>query len=305
MTGSNRLLLGLGWPLVIGLLVWKARSRKIPSLRDSISLPRETRIPLLVLGAASVYAFLIPSLGRISILDTAVLFSIFGFYLWHLSKEQHSNPEFMGVAGFIASFSRQRRIASVVALFSFAALAILASAEPFAESLIATGKAFGINEFLLVQWLAPLASESPEFLVAIMLALRGNQEASFGTLLSSKINQWTLLLGSIPLAHLLGGGESALVMDFRQTQEVFLTAAQSLLGLAIVINLKVSLGEALLLFVLFFIQFFIPGPESRTIVSGVYLVFAGFIGIRSWKETRDLYRDVLIREKIGQIALPR
>jgi cation:H+ antiporter len=31
----------------------------------------------------------------------------------------------------------------------------------------------GVNEFLLVQWLAPIASEAPEFIVAIMFALRG------------------------------------------------------------------------------------------------------------------------------------
>ena len=48
---------------------------------------------------------------------------------------------------------------------------ILANAEPFCEGLVGTGKVFGINEFLLVQWLAPIASEAPEFVVALMFAL--------------------------------------------------------------------------------------------------------------------------------------
>ena len=47
----------------------------------------------------------------------------------------------------------------------------LAAAEPFAEGLVQTGETLGIDEFLLVQWLAPLASEAPEFLVAALLTL--------------------------------------------------------------------------------------------------------------------------------------
>ena len=58
-------------------------------------------------------------------------------------------------------------------MFAYAALAILASAEPFAEGLVHSGTQLGLDEFLLVQWIAPLASESPEFLVAGILAYRG------------------------------------------------------------------------------------------------------------------------------------
>ena len=39
---------------------------------------------------------------------------------------------------------------------------ILASAEPFSEGLVETGKRWGVDEFLLVQWLAPLASGSAQ-----------------------------------------------------------------------------------------------------------------------------------------------
>ena len=43
----------------------------------------------------------------------------------------------------------------------FAAVVILLSAEHFAEALVATGQEFNISEFLLIQWLAPLASRHP------------------------------------------------------------------------------------------------------------------------------------------------
>ncbi len=42
----------------------------------------------------------------------------------------------------------------VVTLFVFAAVVILASAEPFAHNLIGVGTELGIDRFQLVQWLA-------------------------------------------------------------------------------------------------------------------------------------------------------
>ena len=76
------------------------------------------------------------------------------------------------------------------------------------RGLVASGRELGIDEFLLVQWLAPLASEAPEFIVAILFALRGNAYDAMGALISSKVNQWTLLVGSLPIAYLAGGGGS-------------------------------------------------------------------------------------------------
>ncbi|GLY39376.1 hypothetical protein Amsp01_054000 [Amycolatopsis sp. NBRC 101858] len=122
-------------------------------------------------------------------------------------------------------------------LFVFAAAVILACAEPFAHNLIAAGTRLGIDRFLLVQWLAPLASEAPEFIVAILFAIRGNAGAAIGTLISSKVNQWTLLVGSLPPAYLLGGGGAGLHLDARQIEEFLLTATQTLLGVAALLAL--------------------------------------------------------------------
>src|SRR3989449_6089393 len=126
---------------------------------------------------------------------------------------------------------------------------VLSAAGPFATALVQGGRQLGIDEFLLVQWLAPVSSESPEFLVAAVLALRGHQDASLGTLLSAKVNQWTLLVGSLPLAYLAGGGGSGgIVLDARQTEEFILTSAQTLLGFAALIDLRLAVWEAIALF---------------------------------------------------------
>jgi len=165
-----------------------------------------------------------------------------------------------------------RRVVTA-SLFLLAGLAIFAAAEPFAEGLLATGRRFGIEEFILVQWLAPLASEAPEFIVAILFATRGNPSASLGTLLSSKVNQWTLLIGMLPLAYTISGGRlDAMVMDTRQVEEVLLTAAQSLFAVAVLANLSFSLTEAALLMVLFTTQLLFVSPTVRYGYAAAYLV---------------------------------
>lgn len=165
------------------------------------------------------------------------------------------------------------RRSATVALFIYAGLGIFLAAEPFAEGLLATGRTFAIEEFLLVQWLAPLASESPEFIVAIVFASRGNPGASMGTLVSSKVNQWTLLIGMLPLAYNLSAGHfGAMHLDGRQTEEIFLTAAQSFFAVAVLANLSFSLIEAGLMFVLFASQLFFTDPVSRHLYAIAYLV---------------------------------
>ena len=127
----------------------------------------------------------------------------------------------------------------------FSAIVILASAEPFAEALVHLGRGHGIDEFLLVQWLAPLASEAPEIVIACILTMKGDAQAGMGAMVSSKVNQWTLLVGTLPLVYSVALGQpGALHLDDRQVEEILLTATQSLFGLAVLCNMRLSLFEA-------------------------------------------------------------
>ena len=169
-----------------------------------------------------------------------------------ISKAPAEEPDLVGPAALIGTFSVVRRRAAVVGLFVVAALVILACAEPFAEALVDTGRTFGISEFLLVQWLAPLASEAPELLVAGLYAWRLNTNAGLGTLVSSKVNQWTLLIGTLPIAFATASGSlHGLPIIARQREEILLTAAQSLFAVATLCSLSLSVREAGLLFSLF------------------------------------------------------
>jgi cation:H+ antiporter len=269
MTGANRLLIGLGWAAVVATF-WLRHGK------GQVILERAHSIELRHLGLATVYSFVIPFKGTLSILDSCVLIAIFASYMVSASKAQVIEPELgEGPAELLTHLVPWARRAATVGMFLYAAVAIYLSAEPFAEGLLATGRLFQIEEFLLVQWLAPLASESPEFIVAVLFALKGKPGASMGTLISSKVNQWTLLVGMLPLAYSVSGGHlGPMHLDDRQIEEILLTAAQSLFAIAALANLSFSLAEAGLLFVLFATQLFFTDPAFRYAYAFVYIGLA-------------------------------
>lgn len=273
MTGSNRLLLGLGWSVVVLVALATARRRTGRAVRDLV-LDAGNRLEIGFLLVAGILAFVIPLTGRITVGLGLVLLAWFGFYLYRLVHGEAEEPELIGTSAALGALPRTRRLWVVGGLFAAAAGVILLSAEPFATSLVDTGSALGVDRFLLVQWLAPLASEAPEFIVAIIFATRGKGTAAIATLISSKVNQWTLLIGSLPLAHLAGGGTGVLALDPRQVEEVLLTATQTMMGIAVILALRFHRWSAWTLLVLFAVQFPVTGTHGRLVLSGVYAAIA-------------------------------
>jgi cation:H+ antiporter len=277
MTGSNRLLLGLGWPLVVivaylvACRLHRGTGKKVAALR----LPVESRLDIGFLAILALVAFAIPLMGSIPIWFGIGLIVAFALFLWRAGQVQGDDEEeFVGASALIADLPTRIRRTTVVALFVVSAAVILLSAEPFAESLVASGSALGIDSYFLVQWLAPLASEAPEFIIAVMFALRGKGAAAIGTLIASKVNQWSLLVGSLPVAYWAGGGDAALPLDGRQVEEFVLTATQTLLGVAIIIGLRFHWWSALGLAALFAVQFAVTDTGGRYVLSAVQAALA-------------------------------
>ena len=265
MTGGNRLLIGMGWALIVLVYAWKFR-------KQEVVLEKRMRLETGVLLAATLYSFLIPLKGTLSLIDTAVFFGLFLFYFSRLLKSGAHEPQAEGPVAVIQRWPKFPRRIFVLSFFTIAAWTIYAASHPFAEGLLTLGRHWGIEEFILVQWLAPIAYESPEFLVAILFALKAKPTASFNTIISSTVNQWTLLVGALPLAYTLSrGGFHSMAMDSRQMAEVFLTSAQSLFGVVILSNLRFSMKEAGILFILFITQAFYPLVEPWVGVSSVYV----------------------------------
>jgi cation:H+ antiporter len=194
----------------------------------AVPLPLRNRVELAFLAVASAYAFLIPLTRSIAWYDAVVLLGLFGAYLWRVTREGRGEPELIGVAAEIAVLPRRSRRILVTGLFLAAAAIVVMAAESFANGLVMTGASLGIDQFLLVQWLAPLSSEAPELIVAKIFAWRLHAAEGLGMLLSAKVNQRTLLVGSLWVAYSLGGGAgAALPLDDRQTEEFLLTSAQA------------------------------------------------------------------------------
>src|SRR5437762_9358422 len=131
-----------------------------------------------------------------------------------------------------------------------------------------------------------------------MYAWRLNTSAGLGTLVSSKVNQWTLLVGTLPIAFAVSGQTlHGLPIDAAQREELLLTAAQSVFAVATMATLSLSTKEAWTLFVLFWTQFLLGAflPEhlhgkERVIFSLIYLVLAAGLVVRE-RNMRTLLTD--------------
>ena len=312
MTGANRLIIGIAWAMVVGIF-WLKTKRPV-------ELERERRTEVFFLGLATSYAFLIPIKGSLAWYDGIIFMGLFAWYIGLASRRPCVECELEGPAELLGHLPKNKRRLATAVMFLYSAGVILANAEPFSESLVATGKVLGINEFLLIQWLAPIASEAPEFTVAVMFTLRGQAGIALGSLLSAKLNQWTLLVGMIPGVYGLSSGSFAtpIPMGSFQLNEILLTAAQSLLGVVLLLSLRLDIKGALLLFSLFIGQFLplnflgalsgiMPwAVEPAGIHSGfvgLYLFFSLYYLVRRRKEIMTVWRG-LKNDRPGETAAP-
>ncbi|GGB43418.1 sodium/hydrogen exchanger [Sphingomonas metalli] len=275
MTGANRLLVGLAWPLMVILHWLRTRQRRI-----DLAPVNAAEIMFLMIGTA--WSFTILVRDAIGWIDSVVLVGIFAAYVWRVSylpKAEEDEDDEPGPAAALGRLPPARQWLAMGGLTIVSAAVILASAEPFAESMVASGRLIGIDEFLLIQWLAPLASEAPAVTIAVLFVLSGRAANGLATMISDKINQWTLLVGMLPLAMSLGaGGLTALPLDARQHEEFLLTAAQSLFGIALLLRLRLGLWGGLALAALFAAQVGLTlaflGDEARTVASLTWLSWA-------------------------------
>jgi cation:H+ antiporter len=304
MTGANRLLIGIGWTMVVFIAFYRLRSKGMLPKKatwEGVRLDREHSIEIAFLAIATIYSLTLPLKHSITLFDSGILVLIFVLYTIRVSRAPAEEPHLVGPARYMGTFPTAGRRTALIAMAVFAAAIILLCAERFAEALVASGETLGVSEFLLVQWVAPLASEAPELLVAGLYAWRLNTSAGLGTLVSSKVNQWTLLVGTLPIVFAVAaGGFHGLPIDAVQREELFLTAAQSFFAVAIIANLTMSIREAGYLFGLFWFQFILGAivPESlhgleRIGVGVLYLVLGVWVLLSHRGRLRGLFRDGL------------
>ncbi|MFB6280583.1 MAG: sodium:calcium antiporter [Haloferacaceae archaeon] len=274
MTGANRILIGLGWSGIVAFTILRRGAdedssvvRRSGFLRDAVRVDPDISLDIVFLGLATAWAFTVPMTGGINIVDTAVLVGLYVAYISVIIRGDIDHEENVGVPRYLQSLRKRVRIPVVIGLFVFSLSMLLIAVKPFAHGLESLGTAVGLPEFFMIQWVAPLASESPELIVVAYLVTKARSTAGFNALVSSKLNQWTLLIGTLVVVYSLALGQyGALPFDRKQAGEIWLTAAQSLFAIALLVDLEFSLREAALLFALFSSQVLIEFALVRGVL---------------------------------------
>lgn len=261
MTGANQLLIGFGWPLVILLGTWRVRRTGATpgdaemATPTTLHLARSQSVDIAYLAVASIYGMTLFLKETLSPLDAVILVSIYVAYMIRLSGATPGDPHLVGPSAYVGSMPKTRRRVINYLMFGFSAAVIVLVAHEFAVSLQELGEAVGISEFLLLKWLAPLASEAPELLVATLFAWRLAARTGIGALISSKVNQWTLLVGTLPIVFMIFAGQvHGLPLNDVQRDELWVTATQSVFAVAIIASRSVSRREAWVMLALFGVQ---------------------------------------------------
>jgi len=122
---------------------------------------------------------------------------------------------------------------------------------------------------VFVQWVSPFLSEFPEKVTAFAWARKtGKADMALMNMVSSNINQWTVLAAMIPMVYALSlGHPQPIAFDAHQRAEILLTLGQGTIGFFLLVNLEFNWLEATGLFVLWFVQFVFPGVRGAVTVA--------------------------------------
>jgi cation:H+ antiporter len=277
LTGALRLLTGLGWPLIYATAAFAYRRREGKPLK-AIHLEDEHCVEVIGLLCSMGYATVVWWKSALNLFDAVILIGIYLAYLALLSKlppQHHEGIEELDlIPRAIVKAARPKRIAAIAALFLAGGATIYFVAGPFVDSMQAVSILLGVSTFRFVQWVAPFVSEFPEGISAVNWA-RSVDRASMAlmNMVSSNINQWTLLAAMLAIIYSLArGGPSTIHFDSQQEVELLMTLGQSLVGALFLINMELAWWEAAALFVLWAVQFALslvnPGPSLLGILAG-------------------------------------
>jgi cation:H+ antiporter len=305
LTGALRLLTGLGWPMIYFTSAFFYR-RKYNKPMRTIHLDRNHCVEVMGLLPPLVYVSYICWKGTLGLWDAGILITIYVAYLVVLSRmppeEAESLEDMERIPRAIVSSSRTMRNIWIAGLFVGGGLLIYYLAEPFLGSLLSLSAVLGVPNFVFVQWVAPFVSEFPEKVSAFYWA-RTIDKASMAlmNMVSSNINQWTLLTAMLAIVYSWSVGAPAeIAFGGQQKVELLMTLGQSLVGWLFLVNMRLEWWEATSLFALWAIQFALSPLEGSVHywVTVVYFAWAAFEIIRILISRRmpvafKLFREVM------------
>lgn len=287
MTGANRLLMGFGWPLIFFVAAFSAwrKGQKFYEVR----LDKNQSAEVVFLLLATLYSLVIVARGGLHLYDAFPLIGLYIAYMLIILRLPPEGGDYDipdGTGHKIICLKGWKKALSVTAFLLFGFVIIFFGAEPFVESLRHVATAVGIPEFYFIQWFAPFLSEFPESLTAFIWAFSVVMAPmGLANLITSKVNQWTLLVASIPLFYSISiGGVGEIPFDSLQMHELLLTVTQTIYGVTCLLGLRFLWRHAVTLALLFSVQFLFP--ETRLAITWVYLVLALMEVVLQRKEIR-------------------
>ena len=272
LTGASRLLLGFAVAMPAAAALLPARWR--PPRIGPLELAGSGRADLAVLAAGAVWSLRGVVGGKLTLLDSAVLIGLYALYLRRIAGEGGETPPPMGVAAQLVALPRVERRRWVAGLMAFAASVILLTAVPFGDAVLGAGGLVGISPYLLLQWIVPVATETPELVVAFVLLAHGRGGQSIAVLLAGAVSQYTLALGTLPLAYVVGAGTGPLPLAGRERIELLLTVGVALYAVAALLSLRLSRGDSSIMLGLFAGQLLLPGTLTRLFFAVVFWAVA-------------------------------
>ena len=127
----------------------------------------------------------------------------------------------------------------------------------------------------------------------MLFTLRSNPQAGLTTLVSSAVNQLTLLVGSITVVFSISAGEVlSFPLDDRQSIEFMLTAAVSAFAIVLIAPRVLGVRVGLVLLGLFIVHLFFSDPGQRQIFSYIYFGLTIFLVLVD----RDRIRQLIPRK---------
>ena len=312
LTGAIRLLLGLGWPMIYFVFAFASRRRGGQRL-PRIKLEPEHSIEVMGLVPPLLYFIVVLWRQRIGAIDAVVLIGLYVVYLWILMRTPPREVESLAEAPAVSRWAyRQpgwRQKAAIGGLFAVGGGLLYVTAHPFLESMIAVAATLGISQFFLVQWVAPFLSEFPEFVSTFGWARRvTHAPMALMNIVSSNINQWTILAAMIPLLYGFShmryyGVWSDFTFDIAQRNELALTLLQTMLGVLLLANMEFDWMEATALFVLWVVQFTLPHLRAEVMVAygiwAVVLVIGFVVRRQALRAPKQFWATVTKRRSAG------
>lgn len=279
LTGSLRLLVGLGWPMIFFVHFFFQGFRERKFIKE-IVLDKEDHVSVLFLFVSVLYFLVVLAKESLTLVDSGFLILIYAVYLIILMRgpahDVEEADDLPWIGKKILKLPKRGQVTATTFLFIAGGVALYVSVHPFIDTLQKWSVAAGISTFVFIQWVSPFLSEFPEKVSAFNWARQKSKAPmAIMNMVSSNINQWTMLAAMVPIVFSLSlGYAEAITLDSMHWHELALTVAQSVLGGVLLLDMRFSFADAVAILVLWLVQF--VKADLREEITWVYVAWIAY-----------------------------